>query len=255
MAAVGVEPNAENKLFVGGCPPGSNEQQLRELFGKHGVVEEVFVMKGGSRSGMACAFVRFTTQEMAQEAITAIHGQQKLPDASEPLVVRWADAPGSRKRDAREGGRRRGGGGGGRGGGYPMGGGMIYGGMGYGNFQMQQMMMIQQQQQMPGMSAANYAGGPGFYPPQQAGMQPGPSYGAGMPPSPMGYPPQMLSYVGQHAMVPQWAMPAALGSSGPSSPQHVMSMVPPQLLDGQQVNYAMNGRPMAGAGAGISSSM
>mmetsp|Transcript_53671 Transcript_53671/g.138750 ORF Transcript_53671/g.138750 Transcript_53671/m.138750 type:complete len:117 (-) Transcript_53671:849-1199(-) len=49
---------------LAGCPPGSNEQQLRELFGKHGVVEEVFVMKGGSRSGMACAFVRFTTQEV-----------------------------------------------------------------------------------------------------------------------------------------------------------------------------------------------
>merc|ERR1719305_1034947 len=53
---------------------------------------------------MACAFVRFLTQEMAQKAIDTIHGQITLPNAAEPLVVRWADAPGSRKRDSREGG-------------------------------------------------------------------------------------------------------------------------------------------------------
>ena len=70
-------------------------------------------MRGGSRSGMACAFVRFSTQEQAVAAIEAIHGQHKLPDASEPLVVRWADAPGSRRREGRDGARRRGGGGGG----------------------------------------------------------------------------------------------------------------------------------------------
>jgi hypothetical protein len=53
---------------------------------------------------------------MAQAAIDAIHGQHTLPNAAEPLVVRWADAPGTRKRDTREGSRKRGGGGGGAGG-------------------------------------------------------------------------------------------------------------------------------------------
>jgi len=102
---VGVEPNNENKLFVGGCPSSSGEEDLRELFEKHGVVEEVFVMRGGSRSGNACAFVRFSTQAMAQQAMDAIHGRITLPSAAEPLVVRWADAPGSRKKDGKEGGR------------------------------------------------------------------------------------------------------------------------------------------------------
>ena len=95
------EPNAENKLFVGGaplapsrimptstfphaagphlagCPPGSSEEELREVFEKHGQVEEVFIMRGGSRSGMACAFIRFEAQAMAQAAIDAIHGQAR----------------------------------------------------------------------------------------------------------------------------------------------------------------------------------
>jgi len=113
----GMEPNAENKLFVGGCPATSGEDELRALFEKHGQVEEVFVMRGGSRSGMACAFVRFASQPMAQAAIDAIHGRITLPDALEPLVVRWADAPGRRKRDGREGNRSKRGGSGGMGGG------------------------------------------------------------------------------------------------------------------------------------------
>jgi len=104
-APAGSEPNAENKLFIGGCPPGSGEEDLRKIFEEHGDVEEIFIMRGGSRSGMACAFVRYLTQEMAQKAIDAIHGRVTLPGAAEPLVVRWADAPGSRKRDSREGGR------------------------------------------------------------------------------------------------------------------------------------------------------
>lgn len=108
----GTEPNAENKLFVGGCPPGSGEDDLRKIFEEHGEVQEVFIMRGGSRSGMACAFVRYGTQEMAQKAIETVHGQITLPSAAEPLVVRWADAPGSRKRDTREGKKNRGSGGG-----------------------------------------------------------------------------------------------------------------------------------------------
>merc|ERR1711965_209533 len=64
---------------------------------------------------MACAFVRFETQAMAQAAIDGVHGRITLPEAAEPLVVRWADAPGSRRREGREGGRgkRNGGGRGG----------------------------------------------------------------------------------------------------------------------------------------------
>jgi len=59
-------------------------------------VEEVFVMRGGSRSGQACAFIRFTTAEGAIAAIQAVHGKYVMPGCSDPLVVRYADAPGSR---------------------------------------------------------------------------------------------------------------------------------------------------------------
>jgi len=102
-------PNPENKLFVGGAPPGTDENTLQAIFSEHGEVEEVFIMRGGSRSGQACAFVRFTTAEGAVAAIQAIHGKYIMPGCTDPLVVRYADAPGSR---AKKGGG--GGGGGGR---------------------------------------------------------------------------------------------------------------------------------------------
>ena len=108
--------------------------------------------------------------QMAKAAIDAIHGQHTLPNASEPLVVRWADAPGSRKRDGREsGGKRRGGGPNGANasgwgmmqmgpmgsyGGYPH---MQMGGMG------SQMMRQQQQQQQQVGGMVGGFGNAGFY--------------------------------------------------------------------------------------------
>ena len=190
------------ELDLAGCPPSSSEDDLRKLFEEHGKVEEVFIMRGGSRSGMACAFVRYTTREMAQAAIEGIHGQHRLPDATEPLVVRWADAPGSRKRDAREANKRRGGAAGAAGGGKgrgTVGGsqmGNFYCGMNYAalNLAMQQMMM-QQQQQQGGMGGMGGMGGgmgamPGampFFQPQYPGMPPSGNFSGGtMPPQMMG---------------------------------------------------------------------
>lgn len=90
------QPNPENKLFIGGAPPGTDEETLKKIFSEHGEVEEVFVMRGGSRSGQACAFVRFMTAEGAVAAIQAIHGKYVMSGCTDPLVVRYADAPGSR---------------------------------------------------------------------------------------------------------------------------------------------------------------
>merc|ERR1719201_3371652 len=97
-------PNPENKLFVGGAPPGTDENTLQQIFAEHGEVEEVFVMRGGSRSGQACAFVRFVTPEGAIAAIQAVHGKYIMPGCTDPLVVRYADAPGSRTKKKGPGG-------------------------------------------------------------------------------------------------------------------------------------------------------
>lgn len=206
----GLEPNAENKLFVGGCPPGSGEEDLRLLFEKHGRVEEVFVMRGGSRSGMACAFVRFANQQMAQQAIDAIHGQHTLPNSVEPLVVRWADAPGARKRDTREGGRKQrgSGGNGGNGGGTNR---VNWGGM----------MMMAETGYYPNITHAPYPPFQNMYGSQQAAI--GGSYAGGaMSGSMMAFAtPQMMPYM------------ASMPYMGPPSPQQ------PSMMSGM-VHYGAN---------------
>ena len=229
-----MEPNADNKLFVGGCPAGSGETDLRavrthaphmahagmvlrtratrllcrspQLFEKHGDVEEVFIMRGGSRSGMVCAFVRFASQPMAQAAIDAIHGRIALPNSAEPLVVRWADTPGSRRREGREGGRsKRSGAGGGAAAGAPRGleGGMdswappmMMGNGVYGGFPPQMMM--------------------GGHPGAQPGMMP---QGAMLPPQPglnasYGGPPAYYAQMGGAAWVQGGMMPPHMGGAG-----------------------------------------
>jgi len=263
-ASVGVEPNAENKLFIGGCPPSSSEDDLRKLFEEHGKVEEVFIMRGGSRSGMACAFVRYTTREMAQAAIEGIHGQHRLPDATEPLVVRWADAPGSRKRDAREASKRRGGGAGvgaggrGRGAGGSVGGsqmGNFFCGMNYAalNLAMQQMMM-QQQQQQGGMGSAMGAmpGSMPFFQPQQSALPPAGNFSGGMmPPQMMGFVPQMIAMMPQGMQVQggQGLLNGHWMGSGPPSPSHLQQqMFFPQMVSMPQWSEGMGNGSMPPSG-------
>jgi len=230
----GAEPNAENKLFIGGCPPGSGEEELRKVFEAHGKIEEIFIMRGGSRSGMACAFIRYQTQQMAQLAIDAIHGQVTLPTASEPLVVRWADAPGSRRRDSRDrGGGRRGGHGAlgscrGSGGamgarpGPPMM--MGAGGYGYGHQMHMPMQMQMPMQAMGGSYGQFYAPMGGGY--GGAGGGYGGAQGGFMPQNHM----QMLTFTQQqHAQ--------AMGQFVPQQPGAAMAGPSPMMM--QQHNSSM----------------
>ncbi|XP_055532008.1 CUGBP Elav-like family member 4 isoform X11 [Wyeomyia smithii] len=53
--------------------------------------------RGGKKShekylpGLSCAFVKFTSHQEAQAAITTLHGSQTMPGASSSLVVKFAD--------------------------------------------------------------------------------------------------------------------------------------------------------------------
>jgi RNA recognition motif-containing protein len=65
------------KLYVGNIPFGSTEQDLRELFGRHGNVERVSVItdrETGRPRGFA--FVEFAEASEAGEAIRALDGTQ-----------------------------------------------------------------------------------------------------------------------------------------------------------------------------------
>jgi len=65
------------KLFVGNLSFNSTQNQLQELFGAHGTVLEVDIIKdkfSGRPRGFA--FVSMETKEAADAAIQAIHGKE-----------------------------------------------------------------------------------------------------------------------------------------------------------------------------------
>jgi cold-inducible RNA-binding protein len=121
-AQPGVSDSMGRRLYVGNLPYSATEEQLTELFGQAGKVDNVRVMRDmATGRARGFAFVEMATDEDAQKAISQFHEQQMEGRA---LVVNEA-------RPKPEGGFGGGGGGGrsrGGGGGYDRGG----GGGGYG---------------------------------------------------------------------------------------------------------------------------
>ena len=109
------EVTVGNKLYVGGLPYTTTDQQLQELFAQHGTVSSAKVISdrytGRSRG---FGFVEMATSEDAQKAIAALNGTQYEGRA---LVVNEAKPQEKRERSSWGGGGGGGGGGMGRGGG------------------------------------------------------------------------------------------------------------------------------------------
>ena len=87
------------KIFVGGAPPNIDEQTLYRIFSSFGEIEDVYIMKGGARSGQACAMIRYRTEQDALMAIKNSHGRIMLPRCHDPLVVRFANSPSTTHRE------------------------------------------------------------------------------------------------------------------------------------------------------------
>lgn len=81
--------NQQNqKLYVGNLNFDASEDQVRELFGTFGEVQEVkIVMDRFSGRSRGFAFVRMTTAEDAGKAKDALNGQ---PFQGKALVIDWA---------------------------------------------------------------------------------------------------------------------------------------------------------------------
>jgi len=76
------------KLYVGNLNFDANEDQVRELFGTFGVVEEVkIVMDRFSGRSRGFAFVRMDSADSAGKAKEALNGQ---PFQGKALVIDWA---------------------------------------------------------------------------------------------------------------------------------------------------------------------
>jgi len=116
------------RLYVGNLPYSTSEDQLTELFGRAGKVDNVRVMRDmATGRARGFAFVEMSSDDEAQKAITELHEHQLDGRA---LVVNEARPKPEGGFGGGGGGRGRGGFGGGGGGGNRGGGG---GGAGYGD--------------------------------------------------------------------------------------------------------------------------
>jgi RNA recognition motif-containing protein len=101
------------KLYVGNLPYEAGETELQELFGRAGSVESVNVMRDQATGrARGFAFVEMSTDEEAQNAITALNGSQLggrnlTVNAARPMVARggggggFGGGQGRRRREPR----------------------------------------------------------------------------------------------------------------------------------------------------------
>ncbi|KAJ1519400.1 hypothetical protein ONE63_004692 [Megalurothrips usitatus] len=81
----------ERKLFVGMLSKKCSENDVRQMFGQFGTIEECTVLRDTNNQSKGCAFVTYTSKQCAVNAIKAMHHSQTMEGCSSPLVVKFAD--------------------------------------------------------------------------------------------------------------------------------------------------------------------
>ena len=81
----------DRKLFVGMLGKQQAEDEVREIFINYGAIEECTILRDQNGNSKGCAFVKLSSTEAAQRAITELHGSRTMPGASSSLVVKLAD--------------------------------------------------------------------------------------------------------------------------------------------------------------------
>jgi len=91
MKPADTENRNERKLFIGMVCKKMGEEDIRQMFDKFGPVEEVTVLRDDQGVSRGCAFVTFTSRQIAMVAIKAMHHSITMEGCSSPIVVKFAD--------------------------------------------------------------------------------------------------------------------------------------------------------------------
>ena len=68
-----------------------SEDDIRQMFEKYGPVEECSILRDDNGVSRGCAFVTFSTRQVAMVAIKAMHHSLTMEGCSSPMVVKFAD--------------------------------------------------------------------------------------------------------------------------------------------------------------------
>ncbi|RNA37830.1 Sex-lethal -like protein [Brachionus plicatilis] len=96
-------PNCEEtkntNLYIRNIPAGYDEQQLADLFAKHGQVVQVRILRDQNTAySRRIGFVIMATKQMAQTAIQNLDNTLAPNGGTEPIFVKYADEDGTKKR-------------------------------------------------------------------------------------------------------------------------------------------------------------
>ncbi|XP_051141681.1 flowering time control protein FCA-like isoform X2 [Andrographis paniculata] len=89
------------KLYVGCLNRQALKWDIEEIFSPFGVIEEIFIVRDEFKQNRGCAFVQYTSRDMALAAIQALHGTYVMRGCDQPLIVRFADPKKPRVGDSR----------------------------------------------------------------------------------------------------------------------------------------------------------
>ncbi|KAM0872186.1 hypothetical protein ACQ4PT_038882 [Festuca glaucescens] len=81
----------EHKLFVASLNKQATAKEIEEIFSPFGHVEDVYIMKDGTRQSRGCGFVEFSSKEPALSAMNSLSGTYIMRGCEQPLIVRFAD--------------------------------------------------------------------------------------------------------------------------------------------------------------------
>ena len=84
------ESEASFKLFVGCLPYEATEEDLRPLFEKFGDIVELTIQRDRSGFSKGCAWLRYSSKESCDEAISQLHGQFFIGSVRSPIQVKFA---------------------------------------------------------------------------------------------------------------------------------------------------------------------
>jgi len=91
MKPADTENRNERKLFIGMVCKKMSEDDIRQMFEKYGPVEECSILRDDNGVSRGCAFVTFSTRQVAMVAIKAMHHSLTMEGCSSPMVVKFAD--------------------------------------------------------------------------------------------------------------------------------------------------------------------
>ncbi|EGC34814.1 hypothetical protein DICPUDRAFT_152921 [Dictyostelium purpureum] len=80
----------ERKLFIGMLGT-ADEDQVRQIFGNFGIIEELTVVREKDGKPKGYGFIKFSTRDESENALRELDQKHTVPGSNLPLIVKFAD--------------------------------------------------------------------------------------------------------------------------------------------------------------------